>query len=67
MTSAATAGKYLARAIQLGLVFVAGILLIGALQMPVYAFAVVGVFALVLFAGVGVVELLAVRPLERRA
>ena len=51
-----------ARLIQAVLAVVAVVLLIGGLDMNVLQFAVIGIFALVLFAIVGVVEILVVRP-----
>jgi hypothetical protein len=52
----------IARLIQVVLAVVAVVLLIGGLDMNVLQFAVIGIFALVLFAIVGVVEILVVRP-----
>lgn len=57
---------WIARIIQVGLALVAILLLIGALEENVLAFLVIAVVALVMFGIIGVVELLAVRPLDRR-
>lgn len=56
----------LARLLQGVFVLFAVVFLIGGLQMNVFQFLVIGVIALVLFALVGIVELLAVRPLKGR-
>ena len=60
-------GTVFARLLQVGLSLVALLLILGGLSAPVFMFAGVALFALVLFGFVGVIELLAVRPLKRRA
>lgn len=57
-------GHWGGRVVQLVLVAVAVILLIGGLEMNMIAFAAIGIFALVLLAGVGIIELLIIRPLS---
>lgn len=49
---------------QVVLVALAVIFLIGGLEMNILAFATIGIFALVLLGGVGVIELLIIRPMS---
>ena len=60
-------GAVFARVVQVTLSLVAVLLVLGGLTTPVFVFVALGVFALVLFGFVGIIELLAVRPLKRRA